>query len=159
MKLAIVSRDGVINQAIAGGVNHRTQLQWLPGSVEALAQLSQAGFTVVIITHQPGISRGLLDLDELEAIHSAILNAVEIAGGEVAGVFYCPHDVADNCYCQPSQTGILDVIAMEFDADLETACYFFGGDNNDYHYDYGRRFQCGPQQPLALHVQTLLQPN
>lgn len=125
MKLALVSRDGVINEARDNGVAHRTQLQFIPGSVAALAQLSQAGYTVVIVTHQPGISRGLFDLDELEAIHATILSAVEAEQGQVAAIFYCPHDEQDQCYCRPPQTGLLDVVEMEFDCDTRDALYFY----------------------------------
>ena len=125
MKLALVGRDGVINETREGGVNHRTELKLIDGSVTALAELSKAGYTTIIVTHQPGISRGLFDLDELEAIHSEIINAVEEEGGQVAAIFYCPHDEQDRCHCRPPATGLLDVIEMEFDCDTADALYFY----------------------------------
>lgn len=125
MKLALIGRDGVINTAIAGGVNHRTQLQVIDGSIDAIVKLSDAGFTNIIVTHQPGISRGLFDLDELEAIHSDIINRVEKAGGTIEAIFYCPHDEQDRCHCRPPEMGLLDAIEMEFDCNTTDSFFFF----------------------------------
>jgi len=125
MKLALIGRDGVINNSVEGGVNHRTQLQIIDGSIEAILKLSDAGFTNVIVTHQPGISRGLFDLDELEAIHSEIINQVENAGGAIEAIFYCPHDEQDRCHCRPPQPGLLDAIEMELDCNTTDSLFFF----------------------------------
>lgn len=119
-----ISRDGVINARIDGGVTHRTQLSFIEGSIDTLAALSKRGFTLVMVTHQPGLSRGVLDLDEMEAIHSKIIDSVENRGGEITSVFYCPHDEADHCYCRPPATGLLDVIEMELDCYAKDAYYF-----------------------------------
>jgi len=125
VKLALLGRDGVINvNRGSGGVVHRTQLQLITGSIDAIATLCQAGYSVVILTHQPGLSRGLFDLDEMEAIHSQITHAVEEAGGSLSGIFYCPHDTSDRCHCRPPSTGLLDVIEMELDCDTE-GCFYF----------------------------------
>ncbi len=48
MKLALLGRDGVINKALAGGVNHRTKLELIVGSIDAVAQLTKAGFRVML---------------------------------------------------------------------------------------------------------------
>ncbi|MGH1487701.1 MAG: HAD-IIIA family hydrolase [Cellvibrionaceae bacterium] len=130
MKLALVSRDGVINEVVDGGVTHRTQLRLIDGSIAALAQLSKAGYTLIILTHQPGLSRGLFDLDELEAIHSEITHNVEEHGGEIAAIFYCPHDEQDRCHCRPPDIGLLDAIEMEFDCNTADAVYFYHSDND-----------------------------
>lgn len=129
MNPLFISRDGVINTRIRGGVTHRTQLELIPGSVETIARLSQEGYTVVMVTHQPGLSRGLFDLDELEAIHSKITDSVAALGGEITGIFYCPHDIDDHCYCRPPATGLLDVIEIELDCCADQAYYFC--DNDD----------------------------
>jgi D-glycero-D-manno-heptose 1,7-bisphosphate phosphatase len=125
MKLALVSRDTVFDQAEATPVNHRSQLKLSDDSIAAICKLSAQGFLVIMVSHQPGISRGLLDLEELEAIHNTIISAVETAGGELAAIFYCPHDKEDRCHCRPPETGLLDVIEMEFDCNTTDSVYFF----------------------------------
>ena len=129
MKPAFISRDGVINHRVEGGVSHRTKLQFHDGSIDAIVRLCEAGYTVVMVTHQPGLSRGLFDLDELEAIHAIINDAVEEKGGQISAIFYCPHDKADHCYCRPPETGLLDVAAIELDCDFRRVPYFC--DNDD----------------------------
>ncbi len=129
MKPLFISRDGVINTRIQGGVNHRTQLELIVGSIDTIASLSKKGFTIILLTHQPGLSKGLLDLDEMDAIHAKIIDGVENRGGEIAGTFYCPHDKQDQCYCRPPATGLLDVVEIELDCHIEDAFYFC--DNDD----------------------------
>lgn len=124
MKPIFISRDGVINERIEGGVNHRANLRFIDGSIDAIAALSKKGFTVILVTFQPGLSKGLLDLDEMEAMHATIIDRVETRGGEIEGVFYCPHTKEDHCYCRPPATGLLDVIEMELDCDIRDAFYF-----------------------------------
>ncbi|MGH8476879.1 MAG: HAD-IIIA family hydrolase, partial [Methylococcales bacterium] len=68
-KFVLLDRDGVINFDSEDFI--RSAHEWLPipGSLEAIAELSQNGYRVVVITNQSGISRGLLDLESLAAIH------------------------------------------------------------------------------------------
>ncbi len=158
MKLALVGRDGVINEAREGGINHRTQLTLIPDSINGLARLSKAGYKVIIVTHQPGISRGLFDLDELEAIHYAITSGVEEAGGEITAIFYCPHDDQDRCHCRPPETGLLDAIEMEFDCDTVAASFFFYSDAEKKLAKAKDclQFQCTPEKNLSFFVNQLL---
>ncbi len=158
MKLALVGRDGVINEARGGGVNHRTQLKLIPDSINALARLSKAGYKVIIVTHQPGISRGLFDLDELEAIHQSIIMGVEEAGGEVTAIFYCPHDDQDRCHCRPPETGLLDAIEMEFDCDTVAAKFFFFSEAEKKLAEAKgcQQFQCTAEKSLSFIVNQLL---
>jgi D-glycero-D-manno-heptose 1,7-bisphosphate phosphatase len=129
MNPLFISRDGVINTRITGGVNQRAQLELISGSIDIIAALSKRGFTIIMVTHQPGLSQGVLELDEMEAIHAKIIDGVENRGGVIEGVFYCPHDQDTHCYCRPPLTGLLDVIEMELDCDVNEAYYFC--DNDD----------------------------
>jgi D-glycero-D-manno-heptose 1,7-bisphosphate phosphatase len=119
-----ISRDGVINTRREGGITHRDELELIDGSIDTIVALSKKGFTIILVTHQPGLSQGVLALDELEAIHAKIIDRVENRGGEIASVFYCAHDESDHCYCRPPATGLLDVIEIELDCDVQEAYYF-----------------------------------
>jgi D-glycero-D-manno-heptose 1,7-bisphosphate phosphatase len=113
MKLIILDRDGVINKDSDAFV--KTADEWIPidGSIEAIAQLYQAGFTVVVATNQSGLGRGLFDLDQLEAMHAKMNELVLAAGGEISGVFYCPHTPDDDCQCRKPKSGLIDAIESE----------------------------------------------
>lgn len=118
MPLIILDRDGVINADSADYIKSLEEWQSLPGSIEAIAALSKAGYTVAVATNQSGLSRGLFDLDDLEAMHEHLRELVETAGGEIAGIFYCPHHPDDNCTCRKPKPGLFDAIARELDIDV-----------------------------------------
>lgn len=111
--LVILDRDGVINQDSDAYIKSVDEFIFLPGSVDAIARLSQAGFTVAVATNQSGLGRGLFDLDDLEAMHAKLTKAVQTAGGEIAGIFYCPHSPDDDCDCRKPKPGLLDAIHAE----------------------------------------------
>tara|TARA_B110000879_G_C11029554_1_gene454263 strand:+ start:124 stop:672 length:549 start_codon:yes stop_codon:yes gene_type:complete len=118
MKLAILDRDGVINEDSENYIKNVSEFIILPGSVEAITHLHASGFTVIVATNQSGLGRGLFDLDDLEAMHQKLKRTVEAAGGEVAGIFYCPHTPDDNCKCRKPKPGLLDAIEAEFNVSV-----------------------------------------
>ncbi|WP_428819647.1 D-glycero-beta-D-manno-heptose 1,7-bisphosphate 7-phosphatase [Microbulbifer sp. MCCC 1A16149] len=130
MAIIILDRDGVINHQPDGHVTSVDEWTPLPGSIEAMARLSQAGHQLVIATNQSGLALGLFDLDDLEAMHAKLRALVEDAGGEVAGIFYCPHSDEDHCRCRKPKTGLLDAIEAEFDTSLHES-YFVGDQRKD----------------------------
>ncbi len=119
MKWIILDRDGVINFDSDQYIKSVAEWKPIPGSIEAIADLCSAGYSVAIATNQSGISRGLFSLDDLEDIHSELNTLVEEAGGHVAGIFYCPHLPDDECTCRKPKTGLLEEIAKQFEIDLK----------------------------------------
>lgn len=118
MKLVILDRDGVVNEDSPDYVKTVAEWRPLPGSIAAIARLSQAGYRVVIATNQSGLARGLFGLDELEAIHAKMVTLVEAAGGTIDGIFYCPHSPDAACDCRKPAPGLLDAIAREMGVEL-----------------------------------------
>ncbi len=121
MSLVILDRDGVINEDSPDYIKSVDEFIFIPGSVDAIAALNRAGFTVAVATNQSGLGRGLFDLDDLEAMHEKLNVAVNAAGGEIAGIFYCPHTPDDHCACRKPKAGLLDAIAAELDRPLQGA--------------------------------------
>lgn len=119
--LIILDRDGVINEESNAYI--KTPDEWLPipGSLEAIAKLNKAGFTVVVATNQSGLARGLYDEPTLKKIHSKMTVALAEHGAKVDGIFYCPHLPEDNCLCRKPQAGMFKEIAKHFDEPLEQA--------------------------------------
>lgn len=109
-RLVILDRDGVINEDSDEYI--KTPAEWipLPGSIEAVAQLSRAGFTVAVATNQSGLARGLFDEEALAAMHDKCRRLVEAAGGSIAGFFHCPHHPDDNCDCRKPATGLIAAV-------------------------------------------------
>jgi D-glycero-D-manno-heptose 1,7-bisphosphate phosphatase len=114
MRLVILDRDGVINFESDAYIKSPEEWLPIPGSLEAIAKLSRAGFTLAVATNQAGVARGLFDLAALETIHSKMKTAIEVAGGRLAGIFYCPHGPEDYCDCRKPKPGLLRQIEKHF---------------------------------------------
>lgn len=118
MKLVILDRDGVINYDSVEFIKKPEEWKPIPGSLEAIARLNQAGHRVVVATNQSGIGRGLLDMTTLNAIHNKMHKALAHVGGRIDAVFYCPHAQDANCNCRKPRAGLLEDIARRFNVDL-----------------------------------------
>lgn len=130
MKLIILDRDGVINHDRDDFVKSADECVPIDGSIDAIARLAKAGFTVVIATNQSGLAKDKFDLEDLEAMHEKITQLVEEQGGEMGAIFYCPHQDEDNCKCRKPKPGLLDAIEAEFNTSVES-CYFVGDSLRD----------------------------
>lgn len=117
--LIILDRDGVINQDSDDYVKSPEEWIPLPGSLEAIAALKQAGFIVAVATNQSGIARGLYDLDALKAMHQKMQQLLAQHGAEIDHIAYCPHGPEDNCACRKPKPGMYEDIAIRFGLPLE----------------------------------------
>ena len=130
MKLLILDRDGVINQDSDAYIKSLEEWIPIPGSIEAIAQLSKAGWTVAVATNQSGIARGYYSLDTLEAMHTRLRALVAEQGGEVGHIVYCPHGPDEGCACRKPKPGMLLAIADHYHADLR-GIWFVGDSKGD----------------------------
>lgn len=118
MKLVILDRDGVINYDSPSFVKNPAEWVALPGSLEAIARLSQAGWRVVIASNQSGLARGLFNMETLNAIHAKMRLELAQLGGHVDSIFICPHGPDDNCECRKPKPGMYLDIARRYDVSL-----------------------------------------
>ena len=141
MKIIVLDRDGVINRDSDDYIKSAEELVPINGSIEAIAKLSNAGFTVTVATNQSGLARGLFDEEKLSEMHHLLCSMVEAAGGSIDGIFYCPHHPDDGCACRKPKTGLLEQIEREFGCRLK-GCYFVGDSLKDI--QAARAFECQP---------------
>ncbi len=118
MKLVVLDRDGTINSDSDRYIKSPAEWKPIPGSLEAIARLSQAGWRVVVATNQSGIERGLFDVATLNAIHAEMHRRVAQAGGRIDAVFFCPHAAASHCACRKPQPGMLKEIGARLNVAL-----------------------------------------
>lgn len=119
MKLVILDRDGVINQDSNDFVKNESE--WLPieHSIEAIANLTQAGWRVVVATNQSGLGRGLFDIHALNQMHEKMHRLVNQAGGRIDAIVFCPHTEKEGCDCRKPLPGMVLEIAERFNVRLE----------------------------------------
>ncbi len=128
----ILDRDGVLNRRPPRAQYVRTpeEFEWLPGSLEALALLKQAGYRVVVISNQAGIGRGAMTEADLQRIHQRMKEEAADAGGEITAIYHCPHDWDSGCECRKPQPGMLFQAQRELSLDLSRT-WLIGDDERD----------------------------
>ena len=76
MKLVVLDRDGVINRDSPDYILSPEAWEPLPGSLEAIASLTRAGWTVVVASNQSAVGRGMMSDQDLARIHERMQAAV-----------------------------------------------------------------------------------
>jgi D-glycero-D-manno-heptose 1,7-bisphosphate phosphatase len=107
------------------------------GAGQCLHKLSTAGFARILLTNQSAVARGMLVEEELEDLHRHLLRQLAPGGGDLDGIYYCPHHpegvaVGYNfvCGCRKPARGLLDMALAEHDIDLP-ASIFIGDSPRD----------------------------
>jgi len=120
-RAVFLDRDGVINRAIVRDgkpypPSNIGESEILPGVAEALKQLHNAGFKLIVITNQPDVARGTQTRAMVEKINAALQSSLPIDEFRV-----CYHDDADQCACRKPRAGTLLQSAQEFGIDLKAS--------------------------------------
>lgn len=119
-RLVILDRDGVINQDSSEFVKNADE--WIPlhGSIQAIADLCRAGFTVAVASNQSGLARGLFDPNALDAMHSKMNTLVASAGGHIDRIVVCPHAPDEGCRCRKPSPGMIEDLLQDYGVDAES---------------------------------------
>ena len=121
LSAVFLDRDGVINRKAPEGdyVSSWARFEFLPGALEGLRLLAEAGPPVVVATNQRGIARGRMSEADLTDIHERMRAAVAEAGGRIDAIYHCPHE--GGCDCRKPGTGLFERAARDLDLDLRAA--------------------------------------
>jgi D-glycero-D-manno-heptose 1,7-bisphosphate phosphatase len=119
MKLIILDRDGVINEESPEYIKTPAEWRPIPGSLQAIALLNQAGYTVVVATNQSGVGRGYYTEEGLARIHEKMQACVAALGGTIDRIFYCPHRPDAHCACRKPAIGLFEQIATTYRINLK----------------------------------------
>jgi len=119
-----LDRDGTICEEV-GYVNHLSRSRLLPGSLEAIRLINQAGLLAVVTTNQSGVARGYFSEDLVEAVHAQLLSAVSSEGARLDAIYHCPHHPSEGsppwraaCDCRKPKPGMILRAAREHGIDL-----------------------------------------
>lgn len=105
---AFLDRDGVLNRKMPEGqyVEAPEQFELLPGAIEGLQLLAEAGYLLIVVTNQRGVARGKLTLNQLSAIHRKLERLLAVSGVVLDAIYVCPHE-ANECACRKPKPGML----------------------------------------------------
>jgi D-glycero-D-manno-heptose 1,7-bisphosphate phosphatase len=127
---AFLDRDGVIN--LDPGYVHRWEdFAFVPGAVDAMRRLQDAGYALVVVTNQSGIARGFFTEADFLALDAAVRTHLEGQGVHLSRVEFCPHlpgaklpayDL--DCDCRKPAPGMILRAAAALDIDLARSLLF-----------------------------------
>jgi histidinol-phosphate phosphatase family protein len=128
----ILDRDGVLNVRPPRAEYVRTpeEFRWLPGALDALRLLHDAGWRVILVSNQAGIGRGEMTADDLGVVHERMMADVRAAGGQIDAIYHCPHDWDEGCDCRKPRPGMLFRAQRDHHLDL-TRTFLIGDDERD----------------------------
>jgi D-glycero-D-manno-heptose 1,7-bisphosphate phosphatase len=85
-----LDRDGTLNED-TGYVHRVEDFRWLPGVINAVRQLNDAGYYVFVVTNQSGVARGLFGETAVRDLHAWMNEELRRAGAHIDDMRYCPH--------------------------------------------------------------------
>ncbi len=138
-RAVFLDRDGVIDRPVVReGKPYPPQsleeLEILPGVPEALLQLREAGYKLVVVTNQPDVARGTQQREVVEAMHAFLLAELPLDM-----ISACYHDDKDACSCRKPAPGLLLDAAEKYQIALSES-YMIGDRWRDI--EAGKRAGC-----------------
>lgn len=138
-RAVFLDRDGVINALVyhqdAGVIDApftRSQFKLLPRVPEAIRLLNDLGLRLAIVSNQPGIAKGHLNLEMLKVFERRMLSRIRAAGGRIDRIYYCLHHpeakvskLRQRCRCRKPEIGLLEQAAVDLKVPLDE-CYMIG---------------------------------
>ncbi len=137
-----VDRDGVINELVPDPVSGRPEsplrpgdVRLVPGASAALGRLASAGWRLVGVSNQPAAAKGLVSLEDLQALHARVLELLAAEGVRFDAFKICLHhpegvvqELTVECDCRKPAPGMLLEAARELD--LDPAASWMVGDTD-----------------------------
>jgi D-glycero-D-manno-heptose 1,7-bisphosphate phosphatase len=123
-----LDRDGTIIED-RGHLKSPDEAHVFDDTIESLRLLA-CRFELFIVTHQPGVSRGLLTMDEVNRVNAFILDILDTNGISIREVYVCPHERSEGCRCIKPQPYFLMLAANDYTIDLERS-YAIGDHPHD----------------------------
>jgi len=126
-----LDRDGVLNDVVIRGTevsSPRSLKEFkISSDIDALASPNiSKNWNLVIVTNQPDISRGLIDLNFVNEINSKIIAILPINV-----VFVCPHQREDACSCRKPKIGMIEQFRLDY-PDIKGNELFVGDRKSDF---------------------------
>lgn len=106
-RFIFLDRDGVLNENRSDYVKNAREFVLYPDALEALAYLAGKQISVIVISNQSGLGRGIISWEDFWEMHHAMIRQVGERGGNILAAFYCPHRPDECCDCRKPAPGML----------------------------------------------------
>jgi D-glycero-D-manno-heptose 1,7-bisphosphate phosphatase len=112
-----LDRDGTLVEEV-NYLSTVEDLRLFPFSGQAVSDLKEAGFLIIVVTNQSGIGRQIFDESAMHEVHRQIQNELS---GAIDGFYFCPHLPTEGCRCRKPDTGMIEAAAEDFRLDLQNS--------------------------------------
>lgn len=148
-KAIFLDRDGTLN--VDKGYKYKPEdLEIIPGVIEGLKKV-WAKFSLIIVTNQSGIARGLFTENDYAEFKERMHRILMYNGIYITQEYFCPHLPEDNCNCRKPKTGMLEEAAKDFHLNLDK-CWMIGDHLSDI--QAGKNAGCKTIHVLTGHITT-----
>jgi D-glycero-D-manno-heptose 1,7-bisphosphate phosphatase len=120
MRRAIfMDRDGTLNHCFPENgttrpPRNKKEIQIIDGVYDGIGIIDSLALTKIIVSNQPDVERGVIDLNDAEQINQLIANLLQISHS-----YICFHDGRTLCSCRKPENGLLLKAASDLDIDLD----------------------------------------
>ena len=121
---AFLDRDGTITSE-RGYVTRPEDVALIAGAGAAVRALNEAGVLAVIVSNQSGVARGLMDEEDMAAVHAATEALLRAEGAVLDGAYYCPDHLEGvverftrDVSCRKPAPGMVERAVRDLDIDL-----------------------------------------
>jgi D-glycero-D-manno-heptose 1,7-bisphosphate phosphatase len=125
-QVLFMDRDGVLNVDSPSYVRKWSELEFYPDALKALRQFRSRNISVVLISNQSGLHRGIIAWADFWFMHHKMVETIRDTGGDLLAALYCPHRPDEHCTCRKPAPGLLFAASRLYRIPLETT--FFIGD-------------------------------
>ena len=86
----LLDRDGtiIVDSGYVGSVD---RVEFIPGSIDAIAALNEADIPVVVVTNQSGVARGRFGIEDVQQVHKHMIAELARSGAHVDLWLFCPY--------------------------------------------------------------------
>ncbi|MCS6916212.1 MAG: HAD-IIIA family hydrolase [Chitinophagales bacterium] len=110
-----LDRDGVINKKKDNDyVRSVDEFEWLPEAPEALVRLSQRFGRLIVVTNQQGVGKGLMDMEDVHAIHQYLKEEIARRGGRLDEIYVAPELASPQAVLRKPATGMAELARKDF---------------------------------------------
>lgn len=128
--VVFLDRDGTLNPDPHGYINDPDDFELFPDVPQALRELKNAGFLLVVVTNQSGIGRKTVQVENVCKIHDKLQRLLQPVGVSIDRFFICPHHPDERCACRKPAPGLIFMAMKEMDIDPGTS-FLIGDKDSD----------------------------
>lgn len=155
-KAIFLDRDGTII-VDKNYLNDPLGVEFLPFAIEGLTHLANQGFTLVVVTNQSGVSKGLVSELNIHLIHKKIDELLAIHKVKIQKYYYNTADSTSNDSHRKPNPGMLLDAAKDLNIDM-TQSWMIGDRDSDIKVGHNAQvktiFIVNKTHPLSENIST-----